>query len=117
MKKILTIFSLAGALIIGGSSLSSTITGAEIETPDQLPVFTRIDAGAQSSQISEERAEAQQEQKRSHAVYGTVGTEHIASVVKAPAVDHCFEEYLVAPAKNRVHPEAEKELLNGLFFQ
>ena len=58
MKKILTIFSLAGALIIGGSSLSSTITGAEIETPDQLVRY--VDSSL-SSQATEERAAEQQE--------------------------------------------------------
>lgn len=61
ISKFLIVFSLTGVLSVGWLSFGSVVSGAEIETPDQLPVFTRIDAGAQSSQISEERAEAQQE--------------------------------------------------------
>ena len=57
MKKIMSVFSLAGALTIGGLSFSSTITGAEIETPDQLVRYVDV---SQSSQASEERVAEQQ---------------------------------------------------------
>ena len=61
MKKILSIFSLAGALIIGGLSFSSTITGAEIETPDQLVPYTYTGESSQVSQENEENTAVQQE--------------------------------------------------------
>ena len=61
IRKLLVVFSLTGVLSVGWFSVGSTISGAEVETPDQLAALTVIYPGEQSSQASEESAEAQQE--------------------------------------------------------
>ena len=54
ISKFFTIFSLAAALSVGGLTFRSTISGAEVETPDQLKMDLY-------SQVSGQRAAEQQE--------------------------------------------------------